>query len=156
MGVDADPRNARRPEGALNPQVLPQQKIAALGIRRPRHKIAEGSFSGGPMKRRAFRRVFAVALLIFAVFAGVRVRRVARLARQKHAAADMATIGNALEAYASEHGGVFPEPPSTDELWRLLSPKYINVLRKDGWGADFKYVCWHAPLLLAVAIITRS
>jgi general secretion pathway protein G len=69
--------------------------------------------------------------------------------RAKRTIADVRAIGQALEAYATDHQR-YPDAQSLEELAGVLEPKYMKkVPRTDGWGNDLIYVrkcnsgwCW--------------
>lgn len=53
---------------------------------------------------------------------------------------DLRAIGNALEAWSTDHGDVYPRAASWEALARELSPAYIKTLpQADVWGNPYAY-----------------
>jgi type II secretory pathway pseudopilin PulG len=65
--------------------------------------------------------------------------------RQKRTAADIRTVGTALEAYRDDNNGKYPSGRSAGDLTAALVPKYVRAVPSvDGWGTPTKYECWPA------------
>lgn len=91
-------------------------------------------------------RAVAVAVVLFSgvVFLAAMLipGMIGSSSHQKRTMADIRSIGTAVESYGIDNNQ-YPPAHSLDELAKLLAPTYIKTLpRQDGWGHDFRYVCW--------------
>ncbi|MEA2235787.1 MAG: ral secretion pathway protein [Thermoanaerobaculia bacterium] len=64
----------------------------------------------------------------------------AQRAKQKRTMADIRSLATAVEAYNVDNNE-YPKGASPSELTPLLVPKYIKVVRVDGWGNPLRYAC---------------
>ena len=70
---------------------------------------------------------------------GPAFRTSARKVKVQRTAADMETVGAALERYALEHHQ-YPKVASLEELARVLEPRYVKTMpRDDAWGRPLTY-----------------
>jgi type II secretory pathway pseudopilin PulG len=91
--------------------------------------------------------VFASALVFFVVVVAGLVAGVAlpnlqdaiQRARQKRTVRDIERVSLAVNSYATDHGGRYPEAASIEDLARMLAKIDPDMPKKDGWGNSLRY-----------------
>jgi hypothetical protein len=59
----------------------------------------------------------------------------------KRAIADLKTMASAIDAYAGENGGGYPQAATATELRGFLDPRYVQGLHiTDPWGTEYRYI----------------
>ena len=115
-----------------------------------------GNPSNGAQRTTATNSLNPVAIIIGVVAAGLVVLAIVGIlaaiaipnlltaierSRQKQAIADMRAVAAAVQGYASQHQGRFPDAVHIEQLQRQLS---VELPTDDPWGHQYRYDCWNA------------
>jgi len=110
--------------------------------------------NGAPPRPRASTNVTAIVIgVVVIAFVGIAVAGIlaaiaipnfmtaSQRARQKRSAADIRSVGVALEAYGVDHPNApYPEGTSVDALRPHLSQYAPKLPTVDGWGTSYRYL----------------
>jgi hypothetical protein len=86
----------------------------------------------------------AAAGAVVYVFGGrlLSVMETVQHGKQLRTAADIHSIGIAVESYRADHG-FYPRATSIQELSDCLAPEYVRLLPlRDAWHQEFQYLAW--------------